>query len=203
MAEKTLIAKVKADNTSPGALLVSSPVVGMAEGAPAAGVVLNAFGRVVNVSILNERYVVRLPHDTQGRVVESFISDGRTPLAYGEPIARIDPNLADGRMGGAARPDASGSGKGREQDAGLITVKAPSEGIFYRRPSPDSPPYVEVGATVTSGSMLALVEIMKCFHQIAYGGPGLPEKGKVVSILAEDTSEVTFGQTLFHIKPLD
>lgn len=83
----------------------------------------------------------------------------------------------------------------------MITIKAPSDGIFYRCPSPDLPPYVEVGSSVVSGSLLGLVEIMKCFHQITYAGLGLPEKGEIVKILAEDSAEVRFGQVLFQIKP--
>ena len=75
--------------------------------------------------------------------------------------------------------------------------------VFYRRPSPDSPPYVEVGSQVSMGGMLGLVEIMKCFHHITYGGPGLPEGGEIVKILAEDASEVRFGQALFHVKPTE
>ena len=51
--------------------------------------------------------------------------------------------------------------------------------------------------------MLGLVEIMKCFHHITYGGPDLPPKGDTVKVLADDASEVRFGQTLFHIKPIE
>ena len=78
-----------------------------------------------------------------------------------------------------------------------------SDGIFYRRPSPDSPAYVEVGSAVSSGSIMGLVEIMKCFHQITYGGLDLPEKGEIVKILADDAAEVRFGQALFHVKPVE
>jgi hypothetical protein len=42
---------------------------------------------------------------------------------------------------------------------------------------------------------------MKCFNQILYGGPGLPDEGIVVSIRAEDASEVRFGTPLFLIRP--
>jgi biotin carboxyl carrier protein len=60
---------------------------------------------------------------------------------------------------------------------------------------------VEVGSHVAAGSLLGLVEIMKCFHHITYGGPGLPEQGEITKILAEDASEVRFGQPLFRVKP--
>jgi acetyl-CoA carboxylase biotin carboxyl carrier protein len=82
-------------------------------------------------------------------------------------------------------------------------VKSPSEGIFYRRSAPDSPPFVDIGARVSSGTVLGLVEVMKCFNQIAYGGPGLPEHGEVVKILADDAAEVQFGQPLFWVRPAE
>ena len=77
-----------------------------------------------------------------------------------------------------------------------------SQGIFYRRSSPDSPPFVEEGTKIASGSVLGLVEVMKCFNQITYGGPGFPEKVEVAKILVQDSTEVQFGQPLFWVRPL-
>jgi acetyl-CoA carboxylase biotin carboxyl carrier protein len=151
------------------------------------------------MKVLNVRYVLRLPRDVHGRVTEVFIPNSFTPVAYGQAIARIDPRVLE--AGSQAAGTGSGGDTAEAQDANLITVEAPSDGIFYRRPSPDSPPYVDVGSRVTPGSMLGLVEIMKCFHHITYGGPGLPDNGEIVKVLAEDTSEVRFGQALFQVKP--
>ncbi|MHC4128561.1 MAG: biotin/lipoyl-containing protein [Planctomycetota bacterium] len=202
MAEKTLIAKVHADEKDPDTLLVTCPVVGMADGAPRDGVFLNPFDQIITMKILNQRYALRLPRDVHGRITEVFIPNSYTPVAYGEPIARLDPRALAG--GAAGADSAAGSAASDETGAaGLITIQAPSEGIFYRRSSPDSPPYVETGAEVTTGSVLGLVEIMKCFNQITYGGPGLPDRGQVAEILAEDAAEVQFGEVLFRIKPLE
>jgi biotin carboxyl carrier protein len=200
MAERTLIAKVRNDNEDPETLLVTSPVVGMADGAPRAGVFLNPFDRVITMKVLNVRYVLRLPRDVHGRVTEVCIPNSFAPVAYGQPIARLDPRALEGGASGADTPGIAGAAS-QAQGANLITIEAPSDGIFYRRPSPDSPPYVEVGSHVTSGSMLGLVEIMKCFHHITYGGPGLPEQGEIVRVLADDASEVRFGQPLFQLRP--
>ena len=200
MSEKTLIAKVHEDEKKRDTLLVKSPVVGMADGAPRSGLFLNPLDRVIAMKILNVRHVLRLPRDVHGRVTEVFIPNSYTPLAYGQPIARLDPRALNA---GADENGAAGSATAaaEPQDAGLITIEAPSDGIFYRRPSPDAPPYVEIGSQVSSGGMLGLVEIMKCFHHIVYGGPSLPESGEIVKVMVEDASEVRFGQPLFKIRP--
>ena len=80
-------------------------------------------------------------------------------------------------------------------------MRAPSHGTFYRRPAPGSPAYVEPGATVETDAVVGLVEVMKCFNPIAYGGPGLPASGIVTRVLVEDSTEVHFGQPLFWIRP--
>ena len=61
MAEKTLIAKVQEDEKSPDTLLVKSPTVGMADGAPRSGLFLNPLDRVISMKILNVRHMLRLP----------------------------------------------------------------------------------------------------------------------------------------------
>jgi len=198
MAEKTLIANLLEDEETPGALLIVSPVVGYADGAPREGLFLNPFDRIATIKILNQRYVLRLPRNAHGRITKVFIPNRLTPLAYGGVIARIDPNALLESAGGPA----TGGIEATSEDEGVISVTAPSEGIFYRRPSPEAPPYVEEGSEVAAGGVLGLVEVMKCFNQITYGGPGLPARGKVVRVLADDNSEVKFGQTLFHIRPL-
>ncbi|MHC4698551.1 MAG: hypothetical protein ACYTFA_17605, partial [Planctomycetota bacterium] len=63
MAEKTLIAKMQQDGNDPETLLLVSPAVGMADGAPRTGVFLNANDRVISMKILNERYELRVPRD--------------------------------------------------------------------------------------------------------------------------------------------
>ncbi|RLB09329.1 MAG: hypothetical protein DRG39_07685 [Deltaproteobacteria bacterium] len=85
--------------------------------------------------------------------------------------------------------------KTEAQDEGIISVTAPSAGIFYRRPEPEVQPYVEVGSIVEPGDTLGLIEVMKSF------GPVVSQvKGKILKILAEDAKPVEYGQPLFLIK---
>jgi biotin carboxyl carrier protein len=204
MAERTLIARVRPDAQDPQLLVVASPVVGVADGVPRAGRFLNAFDRVLTLKILGERHTLRLPRDVQGLIVEACIPNAYTPVAYNDALLRIDPRGA--QAGGADAAGGASTGGTREvgdrEGAGLIKITAPSEGIFYRRSGPDAPAYVEVGSPVGAGTVLGLVEVMKCFNQITYGGPGLPERGEIVKILAPDTGEVQFGDELFWVRPI-
>jgi acetyl-CoA carboxylase biotin carboxyl carrier protein len=190
-----LVAKV--DSEAEDSFLVRAPAVGMADGVPAEGVYLNPSEGFLTLTILNRRYVVQLPRNVQGMVTERFIEDTWTAVDYGQPLLRL--SLArDLAVGRAAADHGGGQAQGTED---LIAVPAPSDGVFYRKASPDAPPYVREGSEVTTGTVLGLVEVMKSFNQIAYGGAGLPERGRVERILAEDAAEVAYGQTLFLVRP--
>ena len=94
------------------------------------------------------------------------------------------------------------TGEELEIPAGMTAVRSPTDGVFYRRPSPDADPYVVEGSEIERGSVLALVEVMKCFNQIAYGrDEESPEKGRIHRVLADDAHEVRYGQVLFIVEP--
>ncbi len=78
-----------------------------------------------------------------------------------------------------------------------IAVAAPMVGTFYRSPSPDAPPFVEVGSTVRRGQPLCLIEVMKLFTTIA-----AEHDGRIVQIGAENAELVEYGRTLFVIEPV-
>ena len=68
-------------------------------------------------------------------------------------------------------------------------------GVFYRRPSPEDPPYVEVGDTVKKKQILALLETMKVFQKIKS-----PAAGKIVEIIAENESPLADGELMFILE---
>jgi acetyl-CoA carboxylase biotin carboxyl carrier protein len=201
MPERTLIARVRPDGDAPATSILASPVVGLVDGAPRPGVFLNRFDPLLTAVIAGRRHVVRLPREVHGWVVEAYVPGGLTAVAWDQPLVRIDPRV--GELDGNHVRAHDGAGSTADAERGdAIVVSAPSEGIFYRKASPDAPNFVETGATVTTGAVLGLVEVMKCFNPITYGGPGLPPRGEVVRILADDASEVRFAQELFWIRPV-
>jgi acetyl-CoA carboxylase biotin carboxyl carrier protein len=76
------------------------------------------------------------------------------------------------------------------------TVAATMYGIFHRKPSPTSPPFVEVGQQVAVGQKLYVIEAMKTFNEIQ-----AEVAGTIAAILVENGEEVEAGQPLFRIVP--
>ena len=73
-------------------------------------------------------------------------------------------------------------------------ARSPMVGTFYRKSSPSSPSFVEVGQTVKKGDTLCIVEAMKMMNQIEAETSGVIE-----SILVEDGQPVEYDQPLFTI----
>ena len=76
-----------------------------------------------------------------------------------------------------------------------IEVRAPMSGVFYRRPSPDQPPYAEVGDIVKKKQVLALLETMKVFQKIKS-----PVNGRVIEILSENEAPLKDDELIFVIE---
>lgn len=84
---------------------------------------------------------------------------------------------------------------------GAFALRAPTTGVFYARPDPDSEPFVSEGATLESGQTAGLIEVMKCFSPIVHpGGALLPSPAIVESIHVLEGEEVRPGQILFVLR---
>lgn len=95
----------------------------------------------------------------------------------------------------AATPDAPAP-ETSDEESKYITIKSPIIGTFYRKPSPDKPAFVEVGASIAPGDVLCVIEAMKLFNDIES-----EVSGKIVKVLVEDSSPVEFDQPLFLVDP--
>ena len=98
---------------------------------------------------------------------------------------------------GGTQPAAgtSAGGNADKVEPGVSFIKAPMVGTFYRAPSPESPAYVEVNATVLENSVVCIIEAMKIMNEIQ-----AEVKGTVVEVLVENGQPVEYGQRLFKIK---
>ena len=77
----------------------------------------------------------------------------------------------------------------------MATIASPLPGIFYRKPGPDKPPFVNEGDTVTVGQTLGIVEIMKQFTEIQADVAGVLESFEV-----KDGDMVNPGDTIIVIR---
>ena len=73
-------------------------------------------------------------------------------------------------------------------------IKSPIVGTFYRKPSPDKPPFIEIGSNVNAGDVVCIVEAMKMMNEIKS-----EFTGKVSAINIEDGEPVEFDQSLIVI----
>ena len=95
-----------------------------------------------------------------------------------------------------ARPERVEGRKRRVADEGLVEVKSPLLGVFYRAPKPGEPAFVEVGSRVEEDSIIGIIEVMKLMNSARAG-----VKGEVVEILAVNGEMVEHGEALMLVRP--
>ena len=126
------------------------------------------------------------------------------PAAPGSTSAAIAPLLVAAvpapAMGGVA-PAGPGPApvaapaEAPAEEPGLVVVKSPIVGTFYRTPDPNSPPFVNVGDHVRVGQVICIIEAMKLMNEIE-----AELGGEIVKIHHESGQPVQFGEPLFSIR---
>jgi acetyl-CoA carboxylase biotin carboxyl carrier protein len=177
----------------PGGLIaIASPAVGAWHAAVAIGAVIRGGDRLGELEILGASVEVVAPVGAHGVVIEGAAGGRATaPVGYGAALFVVDPRGASIEAQAEVSP-ASVSG-------GLVFA-SPISGRFFARPAPGKPPFVTVGATITEGQTVCMLEVMKTFNRVTYGGAGLPERARVVAILVDDEADVTMGQAILQLE---
>jgi acetyl-CoA carboxylase biotin carboxyl carrier protein len=111
---------------------------------------------------------------------------GAEAVVAAAPAARTASATASG--GPPAAPAA-------EAAANLVPIKSPMVGTFYRSPSADADPYVEMNARVDVGQTVCIVEAMKLMNEIESD-----VRGRIARILVDNAQPVEFGQVLFLVE---
>ena len=78
-----------------------------------------------------------------------------------------------------------------------VAIKSPIVGTFYRSPSPDAAPYIDVGDKVKPGQVVCIVEAMKLMNEIESD-----VAGTVVKILVKNEDPIEYNQELFLVEPI-
>ncbi len=134
--------------------------------------------------------------------LEIFLSNdpqARRPTAAAAVTAAIaGPTAAPGLAATVAAPAtaAAPTAQTRPVPDGMVAVRAPNLGSFYRAPKPGAPAYVEIGQSVTADSEVCLIEVMKLFTPVKAGVDGI-----VREIRVNDGQMVEFEQILVIVEP--
>jgi len=176
---------------------ILAPKVGLFSDAPQDGSFLLGGSFIGKLRVLNVTYDLHLPADAYGRVIIDSELDKSIPVAYGQELFRLNPEtkLVEAEKEIMHKKE----GTFDIEEEGFI-VRAFTDGIFYRRPSPDEPPFVVEGQKIEKGKALGLIEIMKTFNHIIFDGTDKSDSGVIAKILIDDMEEVKKGQPLFVIE---
>ena len=123
---------------------------------------------------------------------DSEVSAGSGPIVHMMPSA-VPAQAAPLAMGGESAPAGSAAPSG--PPPGTVQITSPMVGTFYRTPSPEAPPFVDVGSRVDEESVVCIVEAMKVMNEIQ-----AEVTGEVIEILVENGEPVEFGQPLLLVK---
>jgi len=126
-------------------------------------------------------------HLRRGGAVVTTAAPVAIPMA--PPVAVAAP-VAAAAAAPAATPAAAASGEK------LVEVRSPMVGTFYSAPSPDSDPYVAVGAAVSADSVICIIEAMKVMNEIK-----AECQGTVVEVCVKNAHPVEYGQVLYKVRP--
>lgn len=183
-----------------GQVSLRAPSPGLWREPPAIGTLVRSGDAIGWIEVLDVAHRLRAPEGAIGIVVARGADTGlaRRPVDYGAELLTLDPEA----LGGALAAEAAAASAPVSAD-GTLVFKAPSSGRFYQRPSPDKPPFVEVGQVIERGHTLGLLEVMKTFTRIHYDDPKLPARAKVVAIVAADQADLGNGDVILHLAPAD
>jgi acetyl-CoA carboxylase biotin carboxyl carrier protein len=127
---------------------------------------------------------------TEGEEKVKIVKGGVVTVGTAQPIALPAAPIAGALAapaGAAAEPEAGQEGH---------VVKAPMVGTFYRSPSPDAKPFVEVGQAVKEGDTICIIEAMKLMNELE-----AEVEGTIREICVENAEPVEYGQVLFRVEP--
>lgn len=182
-----------------GKAALLSPSVGLWRGAPQEGEVIapgQALGELETLGVIT---LLRAPSSAAGLVLQVHgAREGRArrPVQYGDALVMLEWTAAASQLAATAQERA-----GARQDSGALVFCTPSSGRYYSRPAPGKAPFVEVGDVIAKGQAVALLEVMKTFNRLQYGGDGLPERVRVKRIVPADASDLAPGDVLLELEP--
>jgi acetyl-CoA carboxylase biotin carboxyl carrier protein len=170
-----------------------------------AATVSGARGATAGFSLEDVKQLVRLVEDSDVTHIAWRRGAEKVVIRRGAPaVAAPVPAVFHAAPAAASAPSVSAAPAAHapppaappELDAPGVVVSSPFVGTFYRSPSPDAPPFVDVGQKVKKGQTICIIEAMKLMNEIE-----CEVDGTVAEIMVPNASAVEFGEALFRIVP--
>lgn len=143
------------------------------------------------IKLLDSSELAEIEIEEEGSKIR--LSKPRPKITQNIPTVQL-PNLAAHHPTVQEMPGADEK-KEEAKAENIIEVRSPMVGTFYRSPSPDADPYVNIGTEIKPGKTICIIEAMKLMNEIE-----AEVAGKIVKILVENGQAVEFDQVLFHVE---
>jgi acetyl-CoA carboxylase biotin carboxyl carrier protein len=143
---------------------------------------------IIDLMKKNDLAVFKL--EKEGIKIELEAHRAPVPVMAPQPVVPPTPIIAP-----AATQTSAPAAPPDEPRTSFKEVVSPMVGTFYRTPSPDSAPYVQVGQDITKDTVVCIIEAMKVMNEIK-----AEIQGVIAEVLVENGTPVQFGQPLFRVK---
>jgi acetyl-CoA carboxylase biotin carboxyl carrier protein len=155
------------------------------------------------IKLLDGSGVTELEIEEEGikvRLAKNTVPEPQQVISYVPPVQNIVPQMPAQTAAPPAEPvqvvaEAKPEVKPPAVTTNIKEVRSPIVGTFYRAPSPNADPYVQVGQNVAKGTVLCIIEAMKLMNEIES-----EVEGRIVKILVENAQPVEYDQVLFLIE---
>ncbi|HEU4733904.1 MAG TPA: biotin/lipoyl-containing protein [Kofleriaceae bacterium] len=159
----------------------------------AQGALVAPGGAIGELVVLGRTSTLVVPRGADATGIAQKLPPATHPVGYGDLLVALDPSLT------LAAGASHSPGAATAAIDGMV-FSAPTSGRFYGRPAPDKPPFITEGAQLTTGTTICLLEVMKTFHRVVYGGPGLPGTARVRRVLVAEGADVNAGDPLLALE---
>jgi biotin carboxyl carrier protein len=174
-------------------IFLRAPEVGTFTCVVEEGAVLTPGSRAGVLHRLDVAFELIVPAGVTGRIVSIPPERVHAPVEYGAVLYELAP-LATTVIDSQQKESAV-------KTRSALALRAPYSGRFWHRPAPEDPAYVQIGDVLEPGRTVGLIEVMKTFTHLSYEARGaLPQKARIVKLLADDGDEVDEGDPLIEVE---
>lgn len=169
-----------------GVVSVRAPKIGRFTPSVSAGQLIEPNQPLGTLEVLHQRFTLLAPPEARGRIRTLDAPARATPVEYDQALLHVELDVQLQAARDDARLDAEGE-----------PLLAPMDGLFYRRASPDDPPFADEGDVIQPGDQIGLVEVMKFFYPFVYEGL---EPTTLLRFAVEDATPIESGQIIAYLQ---